>query len=155
MNLNIKKIKESDTNLLKKIASIEKLEFSEPLSEKTLTDCTSTDRYRIYALTENHQLLAYIVLCLCDTEAQILSIASIEKRKGFMESLFKKCIKELKIFGVKRIHLEVRKSNTAAIRLYKKLGFCLSGCRKNLYTKPVEDGYIMYLETKNYADIRY
>ena len=39
--------------------------------------------------------------------------------------------------------LEVRKSNSAAISLYTKMGYKDIGVRKNFYEKPVEDAVIM------------
>jgi len=41
------------------------------------------------------------------------------------------------------VFLEVRKSNEAAIALYKKHGYKPVGLRKNYYTSPVEDAVIM------------
>ena len=40
--------------------------------------------------------------------------------------------------------LEVRVSNTAAIRLYESCGFQIEGTRKGFYDKPKEDAYIMW-----------
>lgn len=40
--------------------------------------------------------------------------------------------------------LEVRVSNTAAISLYKKHGFKAEGIRKSYYTRPTEDGIVMW-----------
>ncbi len=45
------------------------------------------------------------------------------------------------------ITLEVRKSNTPAIRLYEKAGFENVGIRPHFYTSPDEDAVIM---TKNF-----
>jgi ribosomal-protein-alanine N-acetyltransferase len=42
--------------------------------------------------------------------------------------------------------LEVRQSNASALTLYKKLGFEVMGTRKNYYTKPDEDAFVMALE---------
>lgn len=48
-------------------------------------------------------------------------------------------------------HLEVRKSNIAAISLYKKFGFEIEGVRKNYYQTEKEDALLMTrkLEGKN------
>jgi len=47
--------------------------------------------------------------------------------------------------GATFITLEVRQSNTSALTLYRKLGFEIMGTRKNYYTKPDEDAYVMAL----------
>lgn len=41
------------------------------------------------------------------------------------------------------ITLEVRKSNEAAISLYRKLGFLQVGLRKNFYSQPTEDALLL------------
>lgn len=46
--------------------------------------------------------------------------------------------------GVRAFTLEVRVSNTAAIRLYESCGFQIEGTRKGFYDKPKEDAYIMW-----------
>jgi len=40
------------------------------------------------------------------------------------------------------VFLEVRESNTAARRLYQKLGFEETGRRKSYYSNPVEDAVL-------------
>ena len=42
--------------------------------------------------------------------------------------------------------LEVRKSNDPAINFYLKFKFKISGERKNYYSNPIEDAYVMELE---------
>ena len=53
--------------------------------------------------------------------------------------------------GMDFITLEVRKSNTPAIRLYEKAGFENVGIRPHFYTSPDEDAVIM---TKNLKRIK-
>lgn len=46
--------------------------------------------------------------------------------------------------GITCFTLEVRKSNTAAVCLYEKLGFVTEGVRKRFYQNPPEDALIMW-----------
>ena len=46
--------------------------------------------------------------------------------------------------GISRFSLEVRASNQPAISLYRKLGFCQEGRRKNFYSLPEEDALIFW-----------
>lgn len=55
--------------------------------------------------------------------------------------------------GIESYTLEVRKGNTAAISLYRYLGFSEEGIRKNFYEKPVEDAVIMWKRQVTDADI--
>lgn len=48
--------------------------------------------------------------------------------------------------GARRATLEVRRSNVAALNLYKTLGFTVAGVRKNYYASPVEDALILWRE---------
>ena len=45
--------------------------------------------------------------------------------------------------GVDSATLEVRRSNTPALRLYAKAGFSEAGVRRNYYTQPVEDALVL------------
>jgi [ribosomal protein S18]-alanine N-acetyltransferase len=46
--------------------------------------------------------------------------------------------------GARRATLEVRQSNTAALKLYERLGFSVAGARRNYYANPVEDALILW-----------
>jgi [ribosomal protein S18]-alanine N-acetyltransferase len=48
--------------------------------------------------------------------------------------------------GARKATLEVRRSNVAALKLYERLGFVVSGARKRYYTNPVEDALILWLD---------
>ena len=47
--------------------------------------------------------------------------------------------------GIKNYTLEVRVSNTPAIRLYESFGFECAGIRKRFYEQPVEDACVYWL----------
>lgn len=46
--------------------------------------------------------------------------------------------------GAQRATLEVRASNTQALRLYERLQFYVAGTRRNYYSNPVEDALILW-----------
>lgn len=48
--------------------------------------------------------------------------------------------------GATRATLEVRRSNTAALKLYEGMGFRIGGTRRSYYTSPVEDALILWLD---------
>ena len=50
--------------------------------------------------------------------------------------------------GIDAVTLEVRPSNGVAIELYTQFGVEAIGKRKDYYTKPVEDGFVFWLELK-------
>ena len=45
--------------------------------------------------------------------------------------------------GIRRATLEVRRSNTAALRLYESEGFAIVGVRPDYYSHPVEDALVL------------
>jgi ribosomal-protein-alanine N-acetyltransferase len=63
---------------------------------------------------------------------------------GIGSALLHHALAEAKQLGARRATLEVRSSNTAARRLYERLGFYVAATRRNYYTKPVEDALILW-----------
>jgi ribosomal-protein-alanine N-acetyltransferase len=48
--------------------------------------------------------------------------------------------------GIRRVFLEVRESNLAAIKLYEKAGFASTGKRKAYYRDPDEDARLLEIK---------
>ena len=63
--------------------------------------------------------------------------------QGLASRLLADVMAESARLGADRATLEVRRSNTAALRLYAKAGFAEAGVRRNYYTKPVEDALVL------------
>lgn len=66
--------------------------------------------------------------------------------KGFGTLLLKSFLNRSRAAGASHVILEVRVSNTTAIRFYERMGFAQSGRRRAFYADPVEDAYTMRLE---------
>lgn len=81
-------------------------------------------------------------------EAEILNIGILEKyrRNKIGLKLVESVLNKLKKYDKYSICLDVRISNSFAIEFYKNLNFIIISRRKNLYTNPPEDGYLMKLE---------
>ena len=67
------------------------------------------------------------------------------RRDGYGAMITRKLVKECFKRGMTEIFLEVRISNLAALALYRRLGFAVKGLRKDYYSEPTEDAYIMSL----------
>lgn len=80
-------------------------------------------------------------------KGHILSIAVSPdfRRRGIGTALLAETIRRLRRRGADRIVLEVRTSNEAAIGLYEKAGFKITGRLENYYGDG-EDAYLMELE---------
>ncbi len=116
-----------------------------PWSKTKLEDCLRAS-YKNFVLEENHQILGYAILSVVMDEAEILNIAisSAQRRRGFGRLLLQHLLEVAKQQGVKKIFLEVRVANQAAIKLYESVGFKQVGVRENYYpsAKGREDALI-------------
>ena len=95
-----------------------------------------------------NSILGYFILRRLDV-AELLQIAVAEesRRRGIGEALIKKIYELCKDSGISEVFLEVREGNTAAIRLYEKLGFSEISRRRGYYSNPREDAVIMTAKT--------
>lgn len=78
-------------------------------------------------------------------EAEILNLAvrREERRKGEGRRLVGKLLEGYRLEEVSRVFLEVREANEPAISFYERLGFSLTGRRKDYYQGPKEDALVM------------
>jgi ribosomal-protein-alanine N-acetyltransferase len=63
--------------------------------------------------------------------------------QGLGRMLLARVLEEAEGMGAAGATLEVRRSNTAAQRLYNRAGFRLAGVRPSYYTNPIEDALIL------------
>ena len=139
----IRPMEVSDTE---QVEMIEKQIFSIPWSQKSFEDaCQSNDN--IYLVCEmNGQIAGYCGLWTVLGEGNItnMAVSGGFRRLGIAETLMKEMEKRGMSKNVVTYFLEVRKSNKAAVNLYKKMGYVQIGVRKNFYEKPIEDALIMW-----------
>jgi ribosomal-protein-alanine N-acetyltransferase len=67
------------------------------------------------------------------------------RRRGVARSLLAALLDHARAHRVRLVLLEVRRSNTAALRLYAAAGFSAAGVRPRYYSDPVEDALLMKL----------
>lgn len=98
------------------------------------------------ALTDN-QLIGFAITRLVLDIGQFESIVvdPAFHRRGIGGALLNAILAWVRECGVRRIELEVRESNTAAIALYKANGFEQEGVRRSYYSAPAEDALLMSL----------
>jgi len=80
-------------------------------------------------------------------ELHILSIATMpeHRRTGLARALLAQALDFAKRQRAQRVQLEVRRSNRAAIRLYRGFGFTATGIREQYYADNLEDAIEMAL----------
>jgi len=100
------------------------------------------------------RLAAYIVYWVVHGEAHILNIAvdPAQRRRGSAELLLATALEQMRRNLVFEVFLEVRRSNTAARKLYENFGFVESFVRKNYYGD--EDAIVMAFVFNDYGDER-
>ncbi len=79
-------------------------------------------------------------------DGEITNVAIREKYRGrgYGKALLQALLTAGEEMGAAAFTLEVRVSNTAAIRLYEGLGFVSEGVRPDFYERPREDALIMW-----------
>ena len=129
------------------IADIEKECFSLPWSKNAIEKAIKDPSYTVLCKYCDGEVCAYITALNTPDSVDICNIAVREefRRRGFASELLRELIRR---FENKKVFLEVRSKNTAAISLYEKMGFCFAGKRKSFYSNPTDDAFILTLDAK-------
>ena len=131
----------------KQLAELDKICFAVPWSEQAFVDETENELANYIVAVDNDAVIGYIGYWKVIDEGHITNVAVNPeyRRKGIASSMLSKIIKAAYEDKLYMLTLEVRKSNTAAQKLYEKFGFVPLGERKNYYHLPTEDAVIMTL----------
>jgi ribosomal-protein-alanine N-acetyltransferase len=98
-------------------------------------------------LAHGDAVVGYLISWHVADELHILQVAAAvaERRKGIGRALVDEVLAYAAREGVRLVLLEVRRSNAAAIALYRRVGFIASNVRRRYYTDG-EDAVEMVLE---------
>lgn len=131
------------------VARIEKICFSEPWSEKSLSLLTEGENFGVVALIEGAVAAYGGMTCVLD-EGAVTNIATLPeyRRLGLGRAVLEKMLDEAGKRGIVSVFLDVRASNEAARGLYLSEGFEECGIRKGFYRHPTEDA-IQMVHQKN------
>jgi ribosomal-protein-alanine N-acetyltransferase len=93
---------------------------------------------------------AYIIFWIVADEAHLhnLAVKKEFRRQSLAFNLLKAMQEIARQVGIRAQTLEVRQSNTAAIKLYEKCGFVVKGIRPLYYQETHEDALIMWADVK-------
>ena len=116
------------------VVAIERASYQFPWSEGIFRDCLRVG-YVCRVVTVARQVMAYGVMSFGAGEAHILNLCVSEmyRCRGVGRQLLGSLIERAAVAGMADAFLEVRPSNTAAIRLYLALGFEQAGMRRGYY----------------------
>lgn len=143
----IRRMREAD---LAEVRTIETLSFSNPWSDNTFRgeiQNTSISFPMVVVEKPGDRVVGYIIYWHIREDVQVNNVAVHPdfRGRGIGEALVRHVIEKVRANGATFITLEVRSSNAAAVALYRSLAFEVLGTRKNYYTNPDEDAYLMGL----------
>ena len=138
---------ENHRNHLESILEIETLSFSTPWSAAGFIQEIGNPIGALWAAMTEGRLTGFICYWVLDFEIHLLNLAvhPEERRKGAGRLLLSHMIKEASSKELESLWLEVRASNTGALKLYQEAGFEQAGVRPKYYDDTGEDALVMCL----------
>lgn len=116
------------------VGAIERAAYQFPWSDGIFRDCLRVG-YVCRVVSVRQEVIAYGVMSIGAGEAHILNLC-VEAQfrcRGVGKQLLGYLVDRSRTAGMAEAFLEVRPSNTAAIRLYQSLGFEQVGIRRGYY----------------------
>lgn len=126
---------------------VENLSFMIPWSRNAFVDELTKNELAIYLVAlSGSQVVGYGGFWKIFDEGHITNIAVHPefRRCGIASKIMEKILEVCDSDHIRGITLEVKRSNTAAQKLYEKYGFKTEGVRKGYYSDTGEDALIMW-----------
>ncbi len=129
---------------LLEVEQIENECFLTPWNHRMLSDTFMAEGFIGAVCEENGKIIGYGSLNIVCKEGNVNNIAVrlSERGKGCGTAILNFLIEECKKVKVESIFLEVRRSNSPALHIYRKRGFIEIAVRKNYYENG-EDALVM------------
>jgi len=150
------KIIEFTLDDLNEVIEIEQLSFPTPWSKGLFLQQFHSEFSKDFSSPntsslEKQRVLGFICIWFVADEMHILNLACLPalRRQGIAAALLEHGLFFSFMMNMKKVFLEVRKSNYAALALYKKYWFRPVGVRKGYYTDTQEDAIVMALEMES------
>ncbi len=140
-------IRKADASDLPEIMEIENTSFTLPWSQGSFKYELMHKETVFTVAVLNGKIIGYICARIIIDTVHILNLAVAPefRRTGSASALLQNALEEFKksAQGVNFVILEVRESNTPAIRLYEKFRFNIMYKRRHYYQMPDEDAVVM------------
>jgi ribosomal-protein-alanine N-acetyltransferase len=139
---------------LPRVREIERAAFAHPWSDDLLrrellhewsTVLLATEARPRPGGGEAEAILGFVIFWLVHDELHVLNVAvaAEERRRGVARALMRQAEERARQNGARIATLEVRRSNAAAIELYRSMGYREVGVRPNYYADEGEDAIVM------------
>ncbi len=125
------------------LISLENSCFESPNTRLLIRLCGSSDGLLVYE-TDGDVVGYILAVPIGRRDARVLSFCVDDeyRREGYGRSLMLEAVRRLRDKEFERLSLEVRVSNSPAIRLYEDFGFVRTGTEEDYYDDG-EDAYVM------------
>lgn len=130
---------------LEAVMAIEEEAYPEPWTRGMFRQDIAAPLAHFYVTFLDHVLVGYVGIWRVADEAHMTSVTVRReyRRQGLGSQLVQFILNVSAELGLHRAFLEVRESNVAGQRLYRKLGFKHTGWRKGYYRSTGEDAVVM------------
>lgn len=127
------------------MVAIEQACFADPWEPQNFRRLVQPPAEHCRVALRDGVLLGYWVGSRIDDEAELanLAVAPGCQRAGVGARLLEDFLTQVGALARTTVFLEVRASNDAALRLYRRYGFVELARRKGYYQKPAEDALVM------------
>jgi [ribosomal protein S18]-alanine N-acetyltransferase len=137
---------------LPRILEIERAGFLHPWSEQLLRNelqqAWSHPLVAVERGAAGERVVGYLVWWLVHDEVHVLNVGTAPeaRRRGVGRALMEEAARRGRLKGARLATLEVRRSNAAALALYRALGYQQVGVRPRYYAEENEDAIVMTLQ---------
>ena len=132
------------------VMEIERVSFRSPWSRQVFLEEMSRDWAHVDVVREvaTRRVVAFGNYWLVADEIHLLNLATHPtcRRAGHASRLLAHIIEFGRRHDCRIVTLEVRRSNAAALRLYRRFAFRAVGVRPNYYAEDQEDAIVMLLD---------
>jgi ribosomal-protein-alanine N-acetyltransferase len=132
------------------VMEIERLSFPAPWSRQVLLEEMTRDWARLEVVrdTADLKVVGFANYWLVADELHVLNIATHpeHRRMGHATRMLGHMVGVARALPCRCVSLEVRRSNAAAQRLYRRFAFRAVGVRPNYYAEDPEDAIVMLLD---------
>ena len=149
---NLLKIEKASPRDLDSIIRIERKVTSRPMRKAQYAGefLNPFSQFYVGRFTHTKVIAGYFIFWIIEGILEIhqITVDPRYQRRGIGQSFMEFLLDQARTKKVSEIFLEVRKSNSGALRFYRRFGLIQKSIRKNYYQNPPEDALILRKKTE-------